>query len=187
MKKYIILSLLALFSIELNAQHLNFMGTPITGAPTTFEDSLKVRNFIKKSPLCETINCYSGTFAGEDVDVYVAHKYNTVWKVVVEFSEHFSFYDLETEYDKFVENFIIKYGEPIEEFRYFNKPYYKGDGYEMSAVKLGKCHYATFWENSLGNIMIKINTSKQVTIHYEDRRNATYIDNKNKQNIQNEI
>lgn len=187
MKKYIILSLLTLFSFELNAQHLSFMGIPITGTPSAFADSLKERKFISKEPLCNTINCYSGTFAGENVTVYVCHKYNLVWKVSVEFPKHFSFYDLETEYDKFVENFTAKYGEPTDEFRYFSYPYYKGDGYESSAVQLGKCHYATFWEKSSGAIMIKIYSSKQVNIAYEDKQSANYIENKDKQNIQNEI
>ena len=56
-----------------------------------------------------------------------------------------------------------KYGKPEEDFNFFKKPYYEGDGYEEQAIRLGKATFASFWPG----IMLEINEMLTVQVIYE--------------------
>lgn len=44
-----------------------------------------------------------------------------------------------------------KYGKPSDDFFYFKRPYYNGDGFETQAIRVGKGIADTFWSGSDGN------------------------------------
>jgi hypothetical protein len=46
---------------------------------------------------------------------------------------------------KFVSLFTEKYGKPDEQYEFYEDPYFKGDGYETQAIRLGKGHLGASW------------------------------------------
>lgn len=58
-----------------------------------------------------------------------------------------------------------------KDFEFFSSPYDEGDGYEMRAVSLGKCNFASFYYATGGHIMIQIDEKQRIKITYEDREN----------------
>ncbi len=64
-----------------------------------------------------------------------------------------------------------KYGTPSNNFKFFRKPYYDGDGYEDQAIKLGKATFACYWVGSEkgkeGDLAINITEQLTVEIRYE--------------------
>lgn len=57
-----------------------------------------------------------------------------------------------------------KYGSPDNEYEFFKKPYYAGDGYEEQALRLGKATFASVWGKSL---MLQIHETLTVQVVYE--------------------
>ena len=62
-----------------------------------------------------------------------------------------------------------KYKDNTGDTVYFEKPYFDGDDYELSAVVLGKSHFSCFWFNR-NNVSIGLSISKwkQIEIDYEN-------------------
>lgn len=181
------LFLLCTFSVVAQVDHMKFMGIPITGTPIQMGEKLKAKGFIFKEKIGEHIREYSGTFAGSQVLVDVVSTSNIVWKVLVDYPEAGSFSRLETQYNDMVSQFTKKYGEPSDHFEFFSKPYYKGDGYELQALRLEKCTYATYWENEHGSICIEMSKSGHLWIGYEDKNGVSEKNRKQDQQIQNDI
>jgi hypothetical protein len=95
--------------------------------------------------------------------------------------------DARKTYSDMKEVLTKKYGPPTNDYAFFTKPYYEGDGYEEQAIRLGKGKFACYWLNapkgstsegdSLG---LKITERLTVEIDYEspwwgseaDRRKA---------------
>jgi hypothetical protein len=50
----------------------------------------------------------------------------------------------------------------------FDSPYFYGDGYELQAVGLEKCHYSALWEVENTTILLTISKFKQINIQYEN-------------------
>lgn len=69
-----------------------------------------------------------------------------------------------------------KYGAPLLTLERFDNPYYEGDGYELSAIKLGKGHFSTAWEQVSDNsadtaaVTVYIGRSLVVLLAYEGPR-----------------
>lgn len=58
---------------------------------------------------------------------------------------------------------LKKYGAPTNDFEFFNKPYYDGDGYETQAIRVGKATFACFWSG----VHVEIHESLTVQVIYE--------------------
>ena len=86
-----------------------------------------------------------------------------------------------------VGQFKKKYGEPTEHFEFFSKPYYKGDGYEMQALRLDKCNYASYSEKENGTICVEMSKGWHQWIAYEDKVGVTEKNHKENQQIQDDI
>lgn len=89
-------------------------------------------------------------------------------KVVIEPSLEAKVFEM---YDDVVRELTSKYGAPKHVFKNFTKPYEEGDGYELSAVKLGKATYSTYW--MLGDkdsilICTEITESASVRVTYQN-------------------
>jgi hypothetical protein len=65
-----------------------------------------------------------------------------------------------------------KYGKG-ESYEDFESPYYEGDGYEMTAVRIGKCNYFTKYKLTNGMIIVAIAKIDKgsVLLYYTDSIN----------------
>ena len=181
------LLVLCIMSALAQSEHFKFMGIPITGTPIQMGEKLKAKGFVFKEKLDDEIRQYSGTFAGSKVLVDVISKSNVVWKILVEYPKCSSFNRLESDYEDMVEQYSKKYGEPSNHIEYFKDPYYKGDGYEMQALELEKCSYISVWYTDLGYIVIRLSQYGQLWISYEDKVGTEKKQEKQDQQIQNDI
>ena len=177
MKKRLIVLFLMLFafvSVRVGAQeHMMFMKTPIDGTITEFASKMKAKGFVQ-TEVAKDVITMEGDFMGQACELYIigTEKTKTVWQVSVWFDEKYtSWYDLKSDYNDIKDSYIGKYGVQTNNYHFFVKPYYEGDGYEMQAVKLDKCRYGSFWDKEDGNIMISIEKFAQISITYQDRLN----------------
>ena len=118
-------------------------------------------------------NAYAmkGEANGVDVELYLLATPITkkAYSVKVYLSEKISWYSLKSEYNRFKDILTNKYGSNDKDYEYFEEPYFEGDGYETSAVKLEKVHYLSFWfDNQNTNLCIEITKWMQVCITYEN-------------------
>lgn len=75
---------------------------------------------------------------------------------------------------------VAKYGPPTNNFEFFERPYYAGDGFEEQAIRLSKGHFTALWKADLGVLAIEITERLTVRVAYEgpewaaeaDRRKA---------------
>lgn len=179
--------LFCIMSLSAQTERMKFMGIPIAGSPIQMGEKLKAKGFVFKEKISNHIREYSGTFAGSNVVVDVVSTSNVVWKILVEYPEASSFSRLESDYEDMVGQFKKKYGEPTEHFEFFSKPYYKGDGYEMQALRLDKCNYASYWEKENGTICVEMSKGGHLWIGYEDKVGVREKNQKENQQIQDDI
>lgn len=169
-------------------EHLTFKGIPIDGNLNTFVEKLKSDGFTLSKTLGETV-ILNGQFVNKNCDVYVlsTEGSRTVWKVGVFLPEQESWYSLKSDYQSLKSAFIEKYGSPSNSYEFFSKPYYEGDGYEMTALRVKKCTYATFWNVSGGSLMIEINNNGKIVLSYEDAANSKIASDERDRNVSNDI
>ena len=120
-----------------------------------------------------------GRVAGKTCDLFIVYtpKSKTVCKVAVIFPEKTSWYTLKSEYIEYKEVLEEIYGEPENEYFTFKSPYYEGDGYELSAIKMDKHVISAFWFNHNNtNIAIRVTEYSQVNISYENARNMALLE-----------
>jgi hypothetical protein len=60
-----------------------------------------------------------------------------------------------------------KYGQPSNEFQFFQDPYADGDGFEDLAISVGMATYATYWTHGDASVSIQISEGLNVDIVYE--------------------
>jgi hypothetical protein len=186
MKKLFIMMLLCAMSICVSAQeHMSFKGVSMGNNLTTFMSQLESKGYttllVREKGDGAVL---SGSFAGKEdckVFILVTQKSKLVWKVVVKFPERVSWSSLKSDYSSFKESYTEKYGVP-QVYEYFTSPYYEGDGYELQALKLEKCTYASIFKTSLGGILLEITDDKCVQVSYEDAINVE-IKSKEKETI----
>lgn len=177
MKKLVLAILICFVCFSINAQsHLTFKGLPILGDANEFALKLKDKGYTIVDS-SDNFNFLTGTFAGhENVTIAVVGtpKTNTVYKVCVIFEkETDSFSKLETQYKSLLNSYIDKYGKPEKSYDFFMSPYYKGDGYELQAVKKDKCRYISFFSVENGHLIIEIAKTQNVMVTYEDLDGAS--------------
>lgn len=172
MKKVFLFVALVL-SISVNAQYFN--GILLDGDLPSFTAKMKAKGFTLKE-IFENKNgaSYTGTMAGYAIEVYafLTPKTKKVYGVDVYFETATTWAGLKNRYERFVEIFKEKYGEPYGNIEKFEKPYYEGDGYELQAVKLEKINFTTLWKETQGlNLIVKISKFKQVQLSYNNKVN----------------
>ena len=115
-----------------------------------------------------------GDFAGfSNCEIIVSYSpyINLVWRIIVLLPQKSQWYDLKEEYFRCKDLFLKKYGKP-QSYEYFTSPYEEGDGYEMTAVSSENCSYASYFDTSLGFVVVKISVDERVMFVYEDKCNA---------------
>ena len=169
-------------------EHMTFKDISMNCNLTTFVSKLEAKGY--KTILVEdNAAALSGNFAGKDnctIMILSTTSSKFVWKVVVDFPEHDSWSSLKSEYKSFKESYSQKYGTP-KSYEFFSKPYYDGDGYELQALRVEKCTFASFFETPSGNIMLEINKNKCVRVTYEDAINVEIKSREKEQAVSNDI
>lgn len=156
-------------------EHMTFQGIPIDGTLDSMITKLRAKGF-KLDTRADEYNAaiMSGHFAGKQAELYIlaTPKSKVVWKIAANFDKNDSWYSLKADYKEYKEAYTTKYGKPSDSFEFFSKPYYEGDGYELQALRLDKCTYATFWKFDAGTIAVKLGSSGYVSLIYEDNTNV---------------
>lgn len=157
-------------------EHIRFHGVEL-GDYESFKDSLVAKGFSYMNSF-ETQHSFYGVFANEIVAlcVLVSPISNTICKVIVYFPEKTDWSALKKDYFAKKNLYCQKY--PLnKDYEFFSSPYEDGDGYEMRAVKMGKCNYVSFFLAVGGYITVEIDKSARLSVVYEDRENTKIAQN----------
>lgn len=170
--KRLVLILFVLFSIGVNAQqesHLEFKGIPITGTLDNMLNKLQERGYELVYEE-ENAAALEGNFANENckLHVYGTPKTKVVYRIVVVFGTQDNWWSLKSDYKKLKEQISAKYNiRPDAKERFFD-PYYEGDGYELQALRKGKCLYLSTFDVDNGTIHILLSDKQSVYLYYTD-------------------
>lgn len=191
MKKLLLLFAFV-FSINIiGAQnvHLTFKDIPIDGNVKDFADKLSKKGFTQNEGLEDDIIRMEGKFADFNAEVWLVAtpKTKTIWKVVVTTKKYTSWSSIKADFEEYKEIYTKKYGKPANDYHFFSRPYYEGDGYEMQALKLEKCTYATVFKIPEGGIMIKMTKWGDISFSYEDNVNVKIKNSESEQSMLNDI
>ena len=182
--KNLFIAIAILATSVINAQEFN--GVPIDGDLTTFVTKLKAKGYTLKEYI-DNGAILKGKIGTKDIEVFAftTPKSKKVFKLSVYFPERTTWSFLKSEYEELVGVLTDKYGEAHSSYSTFKKPYYEGDGYEMSAVQLEKCNFASYWikQNNL-TLAVEISKWKQINITYENDKNMA-IKQEEMRNLQN--
>ena len=177
---FIILSCLMALSVMAQKEHLKFMGIPLNGNITTFQEKLKAKGIsYNRTASAKTkagVRCFDGIFSGEKARIYVYYNEKTkiVYraKAVIEFSNK----DIgEQRFEKFKsmlkEKYLTAYAKDSEQ-----------DGYPS----MGMLVYDSEFDKSLGIISLYMTDTgysfmDEVYLHvdYEDDANTSSDMDKN--------
>lgn len=171
-------------------EHMTFQGIPIDGSLDSMITKLEGKGF-KLDKRADEYNAaiMTGIFAGKQADIYIlaTPKSKVVWKIAANFEKKDSWYSLKSDYKEYKEAYTTKYGKPSDSFEFFSKPYYEGDSYELQALRLDKCTYATFWELTSGTIAVKLASGSYLSLIYEDNINVTLKNKEEKNSVMDDI
>jgi hypothetical protein len=82
-------------------------------------------------------------------------------------------------YETMKEILTKRYGTPSDSFEFFSDPYEEGDGYEATAIAVGKGTFSTYWEkNDNGILALEIDEDVDVGVGYETKEWGEYLDEK---------
>ncbi len=168
-----------------NDNHMKFKEISINGNIITFGSQLKSQGFTQNGDS----GIFKGQFAGDDctLAVYETKTTKVVYQVIVVYNtEGDSWYTIKSDYKKLRDLYRSKYGKPTTDMEKFISPYYEGDGYELSAIRLGKCYYLSTWELPNGDINIGI-SEDTILISYEDRINSMINEEEDKDQAYSDI
>ena len=177
MKKllFLFLSVIAFYSAYAQQEHLTFKGIPIDGQAGPFVEKLKQQGFTVKQTLKDGDVVMDGIFANNDCEIFilVTPKTKTIWKIgIFNKRKYTNWSSIKMDYDELKNLYTQKYGNPSHDYHFFSSPYELGDGYEISALKLDKCTYYTAYDVKSGYISIKMSSTCQIIMSYEDALNS---------------
>ena len=182
MNKIISTILLMVMAFIANAQnsHLLFKGIEMDGTVSEFVKKLEAKGYTTSVEIDKGA-VLTGEFAGENAEIFVmGGKDENVWRVVVKFDKKETWSALKLSYLSYKKALTKKYGEG-ECYEFFKPPYYDGDGYELTALKLDKCTFLTYFKTENGGIGVEINSDNYAQITYEDEENVKLHENKKEQ------
>lgn len=159
--------------------HLTFKGIEMNCSTSSFAEKLSLQGFSKlyeSSNFCKL----EGNFAGEPADIILLGDENShlIKDIIVVFEKCTSWATLKYNYLLFKKTLQEKYGNG-DSREYFSGSYYEGDGFELQAVKLEKCHFSTKFETASGDIIVAISKDCTVELYYIDKI-ASELEKQNK-------
>ena len=154
------------------SKHFTFRDVPIDGTIKQFVNALKKQNF-KLEDITDVDAVLNGRFTGEQVQLLVQGKKETVGSVSVIFPLRDSWPETKERYSYIKANLIEKYGEPKILTENFEEPYSDGLGNEKQALQEGKCIYESNFttETGEGMIRLKIHVDMSLMLIYIDTAN----------------
>jgi hypothetical protein len=157
------------------------MGIPVGGNETEYIDKLKNKGF-KAYDKKGNITYLKGEINDEEVTLGAISTpiSKTIWKLVIFFPIQNSWGLLKIQYDRYLKSLTDKYGQPLVSNYTFEIPFKDGDGHELSAVKLKKCHFASYWSTQF----IQITEICAVSISYENADNVKLNEKERSENDQ---
>lgn len=179
MRNLMVLCALLLFSIPAGAQVGNRFDAPI-GDSYNFADMKwgippdEVRRVLTSQSFKVSVDNdgdfrFEGTLAGVQSVGFAIFVNNSLAKVTVSLLTRER--DARTRYTDMKEILSRKYGSPTDDFAFFNRPYYDGDGYEEQAIRLGKGTFACYWMGAKtgrrGNLGLAITERLTIQVSYE--------------------
>lgn len=170
-KNLLLISFCVFSSVVFSQEHIKFKGIPLNGNVNSFAQEL-VKIGFKIVESKGNIITMKGEFINKECEILVvgSKKTNLVWKVIAYLPKEISWSSIKSDYFEVKKQFQQKYGDG-ESYEFFSKPYYEGDGYEMQALGVDKCTYATYFTTELGTIAVDISKYEQISIGYEDKVN----------------
>ena len=162
----------------------DFLGIKVDGNRQDCINKFLAKGFKTSIAPSNTVTSLKGMVGNDKVELMIVSTPITkkVWKFSVFLPERTTWSSLKSNYEYYVDLLTTKYGEPTSTYSNFISPYYEGDGYEMTGVKIEKCNYMTFWDN----VYIEISKWGQVCIHYENTTNSSLNkEEKDKINLKN--
>lgn len=186
MKRINLMVAICLLSIMTYGQE--FLGVKVDGTKQEVINKFIAKGFrvvpIKNG--IQTATTMKGNYAGTNYEIIIINTPITkkVWKIAVYLPEQISWYSLKSEYNKYLEILTSKYGQPDNSYDFFSSPYYEGDGYEMTALAIEKCNYASYWLDVI--ISIEISKYKQIKISYENKANSD-LDDQEKEKLNKNV
>lgn len=197
MKKIFLSFVLCLISITAFCQtteHLKFMGIPINGTPYAFTQKMAAKGF-KHYPSEDTdgYNLYKGKFAGYNDCIIEAMKFNnTVYAIAISIpiNTNNTWNGIKSAYLKIRNNIYNKYNIiNVDTNEYFDKPYYEGDGYELTAIFAEACHFTTIFtvDNNASQIITRIGDASSIYLFYLDGINYQRYDDYKKNQLSSDL
>lgn len=193
MKKLSLLVAMVIFALTSNAQTL--LGIPFNGDAKVFVNKLvKEKGFVLDKSNVDGSNTYilSGKILGYQCEVIVlgTSKTNQVCKMVAYTPNATTFSDLTSTFNSIYTLLEAKYGKNDREcIDYFTTPYERGDGYEISAIKLGKyIRMCMFGENEPNLSAYEIiEKYAQVKLVWENKENMQLLKKERLESAKDEL
>ncbi len=183
MIRLVIVFLLLSCSAFAQDEHFKFKGVEIDGTVESFSNELENVGF---SIIAE--GALEGTFAGDDCSIYIlTTKKGLVYGVCAVRSKKTNWTTLKRDFLTIKEGYIKKYGEPFSDVHKFTKPYYEGDGYEMTAVRTNNVMYACSWIFDNGKITEMIFKEGSVILYYTDKINDSIREAQEQQQFEDDL
>lgn len=183
MKKLLLVLLVSVACVSVNAQ--TFDGVKLDGSLTSVVQKYRLKGYTLSKNINNGVIMY-GRIANQRVELYITTtpKSKLVCKATVYLPVDNDWYSLKIDYEKYVRLFTEKHGEPDNSFEFFKRPYYEGDGYEITALTTENAVYASFWMNRSNlTTSVSISKYKQIEFTYENDKNME-IKNKEEASIE---
>jgi hypothetical protein len=164
--------------VTLAAALEGFMGIPWGANKEKVKSVLLAREGATLDPKAtkgEYVVCDGGKFGGKRVEwitVLFAEDQMCKALVAIQPKEH----EVINEFHEWVSALSEKYGPPSRKWEFFSSPYKDGDGYETTAIRVGKGTYAAAWEfppqggGEADSIFIEITDELFINISYENAK-----------------
>ena len=168
--------------INVENQHFSFQGIPLEGSLNKFVKKLQKKGYILEFE-GECNARLTGKFANSDVMLLVASTpiSDEVYQVMVFFVENI-WSNAKNRYLKFKDMLSKKYGDFSDIAEVFFDPYYEGDGYEFTAIRMGEGAYYSRIDLPLGSVSVQIVSSDEddgVVLAYNDFENYQMYESEN--------
>lgn len=168
-------SLLLAGSVICQAQHLTFMGVPITGTLKEFTNAMVQKGFHHELTQ-DGVAVFSGDFAGYkdcSIGVLTLQNQDMVNQVTVFFSDHETWSSLQFQYENLKALLTKKYGAPAEWSERFTSMLITSDYDKISALRSGEYYWYTKFITENGEIRVSLvegmeyHTGRVCLIYYD--------------------
>ena len=165
--KFLVLWILLLFTSIASAQGFNFADIQWGERVSEIRSKLVSRSFIPGSLDKDGDLTFRGEVSGFKASGVVLFATDGgAQKVIVVLATPDS--EARSAYRDIRESLIEKYGQPNHTFETYSRPYFKGDGYEDTAIKVGKLSISTYWlAGASAALSIAITKQLSLILSYE--------------------